>query len=195
MEFSVFDTETTGFAPDKGARILEIAAVRISADGTELGSFATLVDPGPQAGVGATHIHGITREMLAGAPDPASALAAFAEFVQGSTLVAHNAPFDVKFLKSEFELAGIGWPNPVVLDTLGAARFLVPGLASYKLADLAAHLGGRVDGTAHAALADARAAAGVHASLLARTVDHSWPTPPAWPSLTVSMPVKQRAAA
>jgi DNA polymerase III epsilon subunit len=192
--FSVVDTETTGFRFDKGARLLEVAVVRMDADGTIQGTFSSLVNPGDDIDLGAIDIHGITRSMLADAPTFAEIAGDFVSIVEGTLLVAHNAPFDTPFLAGELELAGYGWPAQHVLDTLGAARFLLPGLPSYKLGALAEHLGITFEGNAHAALADALVTAKLHAALLAKTENLKWPDPSAiqWPRATPSGLAKSR---
>lgn len=194
-DFSVVDTETTGFRFDKGARLLEVAVVRISPDGAVQGTFSSLVNPGDGVDVGATDIHGITRDMIDDAPSFADIAGDFVSLVRGSFLVAHNASFDTPFLSGEMELAGHAWPAQQVYDTLGAARFLVPGLASYKLAHLAEHFGIVFPGNAHAALADAMVTAQLHAELLARTSDRvRWPDPSQvfWPEIAPTGLAKQR---
>jgi DNA polymerase-3 subunit epsilon len=186
--FAVCDTETTGFRFDKGARLIEIAAVRMDGDGNVLDTFSSLVNPGREIELGAIDIHGITRDMLVDAPTFADIVGDFVNVVQGALLVAHNAPFDTPFIAGEMELAGHPWPTQHVLDTLGAARFLIPGLPSYKLGALADHLGIRFEGAAHAALSDALVTAKLHAMLLARTANLRWPDPSTvvWPRVAPS---------
>lgn len=197
VEFSVFDTETTGFNPREGARLLEIGVVRIDQEGNELARFSTLVNPGDHVDLGPTEIHAIERHHLTGAPSFAEIAGDFISVVQGSLLVAHNAPFDTKFLSNEFTLAELAWPSMPVLDTLGAARFLLPGLVNHKLATVAAALEVIFDGPAHSALADALVTSQVHAKLLKMTNNLRWPDPDAivWPDAAPSGLARTRTSA
>lgn len=192
--FSVVDTETTGFRFDKGARIIEIAVVKMSIDGTILGTFSTLINPGNEVDLGAIEIHKITRSMISDAPTFAEITGDFISIVGNTLLVAHNAQFDTQFLVGEFELAGFDWPNQHVLDTLRAARVLIPGLPSYKLARLASHLDICFEGNPHAALADALVTAKLHSALLKRTDNLKWPDPEqiTWPAVSTTGLVKNR---
>lgn len=185
--FAVFDTETTGFKPHHGARLLEIGVVRVTADGAEQSRWGTLVHPGDNTDHGAVDIHGITPQMTADAPRFDQIVGDVIAQLDGALPVAHNAPFDTAFLAAEFSLAGIAWPDPPIADTLPAARRLVPGLTSYKLGDLAAALGIEFTGTAHTAVDDAAVTAKVLAKLLARAPTMPWPaTDTTWPAVAAS---------
>jgi len=173
--YVVLDTETTGFRPDKGARVLEVAAVRID-NGQITDTFTSLVNPGDDVDLGATDIHRITRDMLTDAPTFTDISASLARIMNGAIVVCHNTVFDLPFLKAEFAGAGVDWPEPASMCTLSGARFLMPGLASYKLVELAAHLGIDLQG-AHAALADATATAHLHLHLLGLVQGLSVPDP------------------
>lgn len=181
---AVIDTETSGFRYKGSDRILEIAIVRLNADGSEADRWSTLLNPGPQADIGPVDIHGITREHLVDAPSFSDVVGDIASRLSNAVVVAHNASFDVGFLKAEFARAGLAWPEPVVRDTLGAARYLIPGLPTYKLAALAEHLGITFDGAEHSALADALVTAELYRRLEGLTsgvswagkVDVQWPT-------------------
>ncbi len=174
VQFSVFDTETTGLDPASGARVIEIAVVRIDETGNVLRTWSTLVNPG-STDVGATEIHKITAAMVADAPTFEEIAGDFVNMVTGSILVAHNAPFDIGMMKAEFGRVGLQWPAQHVADTLTGARKLIPGLRSYKLGSLAEHFGITFDGDAHAALADTHVAAQLHTKLLERCQNISWP--------------------
>ena len=192
--FAVFDTETTGFKPEQGARILEIAVVKIDQDGNMLQSWSTLLNPGDSVDLGATDIHKIEREMLVGAPTFAEIYGDLINIISDSVLVAHNASFDISFLKNEVSLAGQHWPNPVAADTLNGARFLMPGLESYKLSNLAKVIGANFEGDAHAALADTKVTAQLFTHLLKLTNNVFWPesTKPSWPEIKPSGLSKSR---
>jgi DNA polymerase-3 subunit epsilon len=193
IQFSVVDTETTGFDPSSGARVIELAVVRIDAAGNEIATWSTLINPGTN-NLGATEIHKITPSMVEEAPKFSDIVGDFINVVKGSILVAHNARFDVSMLQSEFAHAGLQWPTMNVADTLSGARKLIPGLGSYKLGALAEHFGISFEGDAHAALADTRVTAKLYSELLSLSGTVSWPDPDKieWPTHSPSGKAKQR---
>ena len=119
VTFVVVDLETTGGGADSS--ITEIGAVKVRA-GEVLGEFQTLVRPDGPIPAAIQVLTGITDQMVAGAPRLDGALPSFAEFAAGATLVAHNAGFDVGFLKRGYAQLGIEWPRPAVVDTVALAR-------------------------------------------------------------------------
>jgi DNA polymerase III subunit epsilon len=121
--FVVVDLETTGGSPAQH-QITEIGAVKVR-DGVRLEEFSTLVAPGVAIPAFITALTGITDAMVADAPTIASVLPSFLEFARGSVLVAHNAPFDLGFLKAACQTEGIPWPEDPVVDTAKLARHLV----------------------------------------------------------------------
>lgn len=155
--FCVVDLETTGGSPGR-AKITEIAAVRVRGfHCTE--TFSTLVDPGHPIPAVITAITAIDDEMVAGQPDIAAALPLLLDFCGDDVLVAHNAPFDLRFLNYERRrLLGSYFTQPWV-DTLALARRLLNGLVPrHDLATLAAWAGTPTQ-PCHRALADAQATA------------------------------------
>ncbi len=118
----MIDLETTGVRVASD-RIVEVAAVR-KAPGEPTRVLHTLVDHGRPT-VGATHVHGITRRMLDGAPPIEAVLPLLAELCEGATMVAHNASFEHRFLSAEMARAGGVWGLPR-LCTLALARRLHP---------------------------------------------------------------------
>ncbi|GAB3205593.1 DEDD exonuclease domain-containing protein [Marinactinospora thermotolerans] len=168
--FVVVDLETTG-ARSSGAGITEIGAVKVRG-GEVLGEFGTLVNPGVPIPPFITLLTGITQAMVATAPPVDAVLPGFLEFAEldrGAVLVAHNAPFDVGFLKAVCADHGLPWPAPTVVDTVPLARRLIPRgeVGNHKLATLAGFLG-VPDRPTHRALDDARATVGVLHGLLER---------------------------
>lgn len=152
-DWVALDVETTGLAPARD-RIVEVALVRFDAEGTELASWSTLVDP--DRDLGPTHIHGIRGDDVRGAPEFADLVDDLLAHLAGARIVAHNAAFDLSFLRAELARAGREWGDAGALCTIAAAsRAGLPG--SRSLAACCRTLGiEHVD--AHAALADARAA-------------------------------------
>ena len=119
----VVDTETTGFDPKQGHRLVEAAAVPIE-DGAIGEGWASLIRPGRPIPPDATAIHGISDELVADAPEPATVAPELRRRCEGAPLIFHNVAFDLPFLRALFEEAG--QPpiyNPVV-DTLGLSRGL-----------------------------------------------------------------------
>lgn len=129
--FTVFDLETTGMNR-KTDRIVEIAAIRIDRDGTQ-SVFESLVNPCRMIPPSATAVHHITDAMVAPAPRFAEAGRRFLDFAEGTTLVAHNALFDLSFLQESCARTGLPLWNGKTLDSLRLVRKTHPGLASYKL--------------------------------------------------------------
>jgi DNA polymerase-3 subunit epsilon len=165
--FVVVDLETTGGAP-ADAGITEIGAVKVRG-GELLGEFATLVDPGEPVPPFVALLTGITDAMLVDAPRLAGVLPAFLAFAEGAVLVAHNAPYDIGFLKGACARTGQPWPAPRVLDTARLARavLLRDEVTNCKLATLARHFRAATTPN-HRALADARATVDVLHGLMER---------------------------
>ena len=138
MDFIAFDLETTGTVAGVD-QIVEIGAVRYVGNQPDA-TYSTLIDPRKSMPAGATAVNGITDDMLVGKPFIEDLLASFGEFCGDLPLVAHNAPFDTQFLKSDIEKHEIPGPRGIVLDTLPISRKVFPGLANYKLGTLIQHL-------------------------------------------------------
>ena len=154
-KYVVFDIETTGFSPNLH-KITEIGAVKIE-DGMITGEFHRLIDPGVPVSWRITEITGITDDLLAGQPTIEDILPLFLEFSFDCTLVAHNARFDMGFIKSNATMQGLEC-NYEVVDTLSLARKHFPGLENYQLSTVANHLDiEHLDH--HRAMGDARATA------------------------------------
>ncbi len=137
MKFVAFDLETTGIKPTMDM-IIEIGAVLFEGS-KSVKTYGTLVDPGVPIPPDASAVNGITDEMVKGKPSVADVLADFADFCGDFPLVAHNAPFDFKFLLEDVKLHRGAAPKSVVLDTLPLARKVFPGLPNYKLWTLVRH--------------------------------------------------------
>ena len=168
VTFCVVDLETTGASVQAGAMITEIGAVKVRG-GEVLGEFQTLVNPHAQIPPFIAVLTGITNAMVAGSPPVESALPAFLEFAKGCVLVAHNAPFDVGFLKHFAAEQGHPWPAFEVLDTARLARRVVTrdDAPNCKLSSLAVAFGSATTPN-HRALSDARATVDVLHGLMER---------------------------
>lgn len=165
--FVVVDLETTGGSP-VDAGITEIGAVKICA-GEVVGEFQTLVNPGEPIPPFITALTGISDSTVSDAPSLAGVYPSFLEFIAGATLVAHNASYDIGFLKGAAAKLGQAWPEPRVVDTIRMARAALQNgeVPNRKLQTLAAHFNAPVSPT-HRALDDARATVHVFHSLLER---------------------------
>jgi DNA polymerase-3 subunit epsilon len=118
--FVVVDLETTG-GSHRDCAITEIGAVKVRG-GEVLGEFQTLVNPAQAIPPFIAVLTGITDAMVAGAPRLGEVLPAFLEFMRDTVVVAHNAPFDLGFLRAGCEGLGLRWPAPPSLDTARLAR-------------------------------------------------------------------------
>jgi DNA polymerase III subunit epsilon len=168
--FVVVDLETTGGrASGEGHdAITEIGAVKVRG-GAVLGELATLVDPGRSIPPQIVALTGITSVMVCNAPTIDSVLPAFLEFARGAVLVAHNAGFDIGFLRAAAERCEIPWPRPPVLCTVQLARRVLTRdeAPSVRLAALARLFNAATTPT-HRALDDARATVDVLHGLIER---------------------------
>ena len=170
--FVVVDLETTGGRAtsdgDDYDAITEIGAVKVRG-GAVLGELATLVDPGRSIPPQIVALTGITSAMVCDAPKIDSVLPAFLEFARGAVLVAHNAGFDIGFLRAAAERCQIAWPRPPVLCTVRLARRVLTRdeAPSVRLSALARLFGAATTPT-HRALDDARATVDVLHGLIER---------------------------
>jgi len=165
--FTVVDLETTGGSAMTDG-ITEIGAVRVRG-GEVLGEFQTLVRPSMPITPYVSVLTGITDAMVSGAPSIESVLPAFLEFARGSVLVAHNAPFDVGFLKASAAEHHHPWPSFAVVDTAILARRVLTRdeVPNCKLATLARFFHASTTPN-HRALSDARATVDVLHALIDR---------------------------
>ena len=164
QEYVVFDIETTGLKAEQGY-ILEIGAVKLK-NGAVADRFSTFVNAGVKVPPNIVSLTSITDDMLADAPLTREALTAFHEFVSGAVLVAHNASFDVGFIRNHGERFGIRFDMPYA-DTLMLSRYLLWGAKNHKLDTIC----GLLDVTLahhHRAVDDAEATAQVFLKLLER---------------------------
>ncbi len=128
MRQVVLDTETTGFDPASGDRVLEVAAIELFNFIPTGGTFHRVVDPERDVPEEATRVHGFTAEMLRGKPRFAAIAGDLLAFLGDAEIIAHNAPFDFKFLDAELFRAKRPTLNPArMVDSLALARIAFPG--------------------------------------------------------------------
>ena len=167
MREIVLDTETTGLSPDDGDRIVEIGCVELHNHLPTGEEFHTYINPNMPMPDGAFKIHGLSDEFLQDKPNIGDVLDSFLDFLDNSTLVIHNAEFDLKFLRREMNLAGSKreLKNKVV-DTLTEARKKFPGSQASLDALCRRFKIDNTDRELHGALKDARILSKVYFELL-----------------------------
>jgi len=169
--FVIVDLETTGASPKKGAAITEIGAVKVKS-GQYLGNFESFVNPLTPIPEYITEMTGITDLMLANAPVIDEILPAFLSFAGSEAetiIVAHNAPFDLSFLKSAAKELDLDWPKYKTLDTVTIARQVLSkeDVPNCKLSTLAQFFGTQTEPN-HRALDDAKATTEILHGLIER---------------------------
>ena len=159
MRQIVLDTETTGLDPKMGDRIIEIGCVELLNRRVSDRTYQTYLNPEREVDLGATRVHGLTREDLAAKPKFAEIAPAFLDYVRGAELIIHNAEFDVAFLNMELRLVKLGKIQDHVAritDTLASAKELHPGKKNSLDALCERYFIDNSRRTLHGALADAR---------------------------------------
>lgn len=133
--FCVVDVETASLPPDRPGRVCEIGAIK-TADGKEVARFETLVNPQEPVSEDSFRVHGISDEMLRGAPNFPETAPRFLEFCRGSILVAHNTGFDLPVINAELGRAGLPPWKGGSICTVRLSRKAFQGLPSYSLDSL-----------------------------------------------------------
>lgn len=179
--FAVIDVETTGLNPYRYDRIVEIAALLVSSDGSVVREFTSVINP--ERDVGPTHIHGLSAGDVLQAPLFSEVATPFLELLRPAVaIVGHNARFDLSFLSLEFQRLGVEFPHCDVVDTMHLSK-------GGSLAACCARHGIEVEGTAHSAAHDAKATARLLFALLRQSPtlgDGFTALPPvSWPMLAL----------
>ena len=164
QKYAVVDLETTGFEPGFD-RIIEVAII-ITDGHNILQTYETLINPGRNIPESITALTGITQSDVDRAPKFRHVAQDILEIITGTLMVAHNASFDYRFLNWEFGRLGIPFDKEY-LCTMTLSRRIFPGLKSYALDKITAHLGINMM-CHHNAMSDALAAA----DILKRVLDH-----------------------
>ncbi|MDA0991772.1 MAG: 3'-5' exonuclease [Verrucomicrobia bacterium] len=138
LTFVAFDLETTGLSREYG-RVVEIGAVKFR-NGEILESRMWLVNPGQKIPKAAQWVHGISDDMVADQPPFKDVYPEFVSFIDGAILMAHNANFDVRFMRAEALRNDFPLPTNTVLDSLALARRYYPDAESYTLEKLMVQL-------------------------------------------------------
>jgi DNA polymerase III epsilon subunit family exonuclease len=166
------DVETTGLWPELGDRICEICLIRQEPKRRPR-EWSTLVDPKRSLSSGAFAVNGITPEMLAGAPEFHAVVDKVDAVFAGAVYVAHNAPFDLGFLRAEYARLDRVFPERPTIDTVALARRYFR-FASNRLGALAREFG-IADPDAHRALGDCRTTRKVLAAIIKKAFRGSDP--------------------
>jgi DNA polymerase III epsilon subunit family exonuclease len=173
-EFVVFDTETTGLSPLSS--LVELGAVKMR--GFKIvDTFHTLIRPWNHIPEDVSKVHGISQDMVKNAPQVDEVLGDFEDFLDGSVLVAHNAPFDLKIISVHLQrLERPLWKN-LILDTCKVSKTHFPEAVSHSLENLCKFWRSPFEGQ-HRALEDARHTAFVMSRMAGKMgIDHSTPLP------------------
>lgn len=173
--FVAFDTETTGLSP-MASRLVELSGVKFRGSGEEIDTFSSLIDPEVPIPARTTEVHGITDDMVKGAPTFEEVVPQFFNWLNARgpagikmrpVLLAHNASFDINFLDIAIAKLGLPIPENQVVCTLALSRKVLTDAPNHQLRTLTEHLG-VPSTTYHRALADSHHVRHVFLKLLQR---------------------------
>lgn len=164
--FVFLDTETTGMSHKSGDRIIEIGAVAWI-NGVEVGQYQQYINPRRPSHPMAFSVHGLSDHFLKDKPDFEDIVESLLNFIDSSTLVIHNASFDVGFINAELQRKSLPPINNPVIDTLKLSRKKLRHLSSHRLDRLCDHFDiNREHRVLHGALKDALLLAKIYPHLL-----------------------------
>lgn len=170
LEYVVVDCETTGGSPGRGHRMTEVAAIRVDRRGRIRDEFHTLLNPLRPIPRSVTGLTNITEGMVTGAPLFVEIAPRLQAILAGAVFVAHNAPFDLRFMEWEMKRGDYGPPKGRVLCTARLARRVIPEMRHRSL-DALIYFYGLTCEPRHRAYPDARATVDVLVRLLDRAED------------------------
>jgi DNA polymerase-3 subunit epsilon len=167
MREIVFDTETTGFEPSDGHRIVELGCVELIDHFPTGKTFQAYLNPERDVPFESQRVHGLSNEFLSDKPLFAAVVEEFLAFIGDAPLVIHNAGFDIKFINAELARTGHpALPLARAIDTIEIAKRKIPG-ARYSLDELCKRFGVDLTGRAkHGALLDADLTAQIYLELI-----------------------------
>lgn len=159
-DYVIFDTETTGLEPSID-KIIEISAIKF-VNNKRVEAFSMLINPKTKLDPFITKLTGITQNDLIGKPTIEQALPHFYDFIENYTLIAHNAPYDIKMLACEAYRSSIPLCSNKIIDTIPIAKKLIPKgkIENYKLETIKNYLG--LNYNSHRALDDCESCAKIY---------------------------------
>ena len=167
MRYIVLDTETTGLDPDDGHKIIEIGCIEIINRKVTDNTFHKYINPLREIDIEASKVHGLTASNLSDKPIFRDIYEEFLEYISDSPLIIHNAPFDIGFLKKEFDYLKTKdtFIKNEIIDSLKLARKISPGKKNTLDALCERYSVDNSDRNLHGALLDARLLAYVYLKL------------------------------
>lgn len=172
LTFVAFDVETTGLSPISN-QLVELSGVKFNCLDDKTETFSTLINPLVEITPQLTSIHGISNEMVAGSPTYHTAVPAFLDWAGDAVFIAHNAPFDVEFIRVNVAKLGRVCPSNFVVDTLVLSRELLPDSPRHQLKTVVDYLG-LPPGEYHRALADSFHVRSVFLKLIEQAKYKQW---------------------
>ncbi len=172
LTFVAFDVETTGLSPISN-QLVELSGVKFNCLDDKTETFSTLINPLVEITPQLTSIHGISNEMVAGSPTYHTAVPAFLDWAGDAVFIAHNAPFDVEFIRVNVAKLGRVCPSNFVVDTLVLSRELLPDSPRHQLKTVVDYLG-LPPGEYHRALADSFHVRSVFLKLIEQAKYKEW---------------------
>lgn len=168
LEFTVFDTETTGFSLAKEDRLIEIGAIRVKGmEVVEENVYQSYINPNRQIPREITELTGISNRQVENAPDALQAIQKLTEFANQTSAcyVGHYVSFDMHAIKYELKRHSLHWKTPKAIDTLNLIGYIAPNYVMRDLEKYARDFGTRIY-QRHSAIGDAMTTAYLFVELL-----------------------------